>query len=52
MTTLSTDRIGELERKIDVMSAQMDVLVAEMREQRLRRDQWDELRSDLRSDCR
>ena len=47
MTTLSTDRIGELERKIDVMSAQMDVLVAEMREQRLRRDQWDELRSDL-----
>ena len=47
MTTVSTDRIGELERKIDLMSVQMDLLVAEMREQRLRRDQWDELRSDL-----
>jgi uncharacterized protein YjgD (DUF1641 family) len=47
MTTLSTDRITELERKIDVMSAQMDLLVEELREQRLRRQQWDELRSDL-----
>ena len=47
MTTISTDRIGELERKIDVMSVQMDLLVEELREQRLRRQQWDELRSDL-----
>lgn len=47
MTTVSTDRISELERKIDLMSFQMDLLVAEIREQRLRRDQWDELRSDL-----
>ena len=47
MTTVSTDRIAELERKIDVMSVQMDLLVEELREQRLRRQQWDELRSDL-----
>ena len=47
MTTISTDRIAELERKIDVMSVQMDLLVDELREQRLRRQQWDELRSDL-----
>jgi uncharacterized protein YjgD (DUF1641 family) len=47
MTTVSTDRIAELERKIDVMSIQMDLLVEELREQRLRRQQWDELRADL-----
>ena len=47
MTTVSTDRIAELESKIDVMSIQMDLLVEELREQRLRRQQWDELRSDL-----
>jgi uncharacterized protein YjgD (DUF1641 family) len=47
MTTTSTDRIAELERKIDVMAAQMNLLVEELREQRLRRAQWDELRSDL-----
>jgi len=47
MTTVSTDRIAELEQKIDIMSAQMDLLVTELREQRLRRQQWDELRSDL-----
>jgi len=47
MTTVSTDRITELERKIDVMSVQMDLLVGELREQRLRRQQWDELRTDL-----
>ena len=29
MTTISTDRIAELEQKIDVMSAQMDLLVEE-----------------------
>lgn len=47
MTTVSTDRVAELERKIDVMSIQIDLLVEELREQRLRRQQWDELRSDL-----
>ena len=47
MTTVSTDRIAELESKIDVMSIQMDLLVEELREQRLRRQLWDELRSDL-----
>ena len=47
MTTISTDRIAELEQKINVMSAQMDLLVEELREQRLRRQQWDELRADL-----
>lgn len=47
MTTVSTDQIAELEQKIDIMSAQMDLLVEELREQRLRRQQWDELRSDL-----
>ena len=47
MTTISTDRVAELERKIDVMSVQLDLLVEELREQRLRRQQWDELRSDL-----
>ena len=47
MTTVSTDRIAELERKLDVMSVQMDLLVDEFREQRLRRQQWDELRADL-----
>lgn len=47
MTTISTDRIAELEHKIDIMAAQMDLLVEELREQRLRRQQWDELRADL-----
>ena len=47
MTTVSTDRIAELERKLDAMSLQMDMLVEELREQRLRRQQWDELRADL-----
>lgn len=47
MTTVPTDRIAELERKLNVMSEQMDLLVDELREQRLRRKQWDDLRSDL-----
>jgi len=47
MTIESTDRIVALERKLDQMSAQLDVVVAELREQRLRRDQWQELVSDL-----
>ena len=47
MTIEATDRIAELERKIDVMAAQMELVAAEAREQRLRRQQWEELVSDL-----
>ena len=47
MTLETTDRIAELERKIDTLSDQLDIVVAEAREQRLRRQQWDELISDL-----
>ncbi len=43
----ATDRIVELERKLDTMSGQLDLIAEELREQRLRRQQWDELRSDL-----
>ena len=47
MTIEATDRIADLERKIDVMAEQMEVVVAEAREQRLKRQQWEELISDL-----
>ncbi|MEN8238940.1 MAG: DUF1641 domain-containing protein [Actinomycetota bacterium] len=47
MTLESTDRTVELEQKLDQMSAQLDLVVAELREQRLRREQWQELMSDL-----
>lgn len=47
METATTDRIVELERKLDAMSGQLDLIAEELREQRLRRQQWDELRSDL-----
>jgi uncharacterized protein YjgD (DUF1641 family) len=47
MTVETTDRIADLEHKLDAMSAQLDVVVAELREQRLRRQQWEELASDL-----
>ena len=47
MTIDSTDRTVELEQKLDLMSEQLDVVVAELREQRLRREQWQELISDL-----
>lgn len=47
MNITETDRIAELERKLDEMSAQLAVVADEAREQRLRRQQWDELRSDL-----
>ncbi len=43
----ATDRIIELEHKLDAMSGQLDLIAEELREQRLRRQQWDELRSDL-----
>jgi uncharacterized protein YjgD (DUF1641 family) len=47
MATPSNDRITELERKLDSMSEQLDLIAGELREQRLRRRQWDELRTDL-----
>ena len=47
METATTDRIVELERKLDTMSGQLDLIAEELREQRLRRQQWDELRTDL-----
>ena len=47
METATTDRIVELERKLDSMSGQLDLIAGELREQRLRRQQWDELVSDL-----
>lgn len=47
MTVETTDRIADLESKLDTVSAQLDVVVAELREQRLRRQQWEELASDL-----
>lgn len=50
-SSLVMARVGtmtsELERKLDLMSEQLDIVVAELREQRLRREQWGELISDL-----
>ena len=43
----TTDRTVELEQKLDLMSEQLNIVVAELREQRLRRQQWQELISDL-----
>jgi uncharacterized protein YjgD (DUF1641 family) len=47
VTIEATDRTAELEQKLDRMSNQLDTVVAELREQRLRREQWQELISDL-----
>lgn len=47
MTLETGDRTVELERKLDSMSEQLDLVVAELREQRLKREQWEELISDL-----
>ena len=47
MTGISPDRVTEMERKLDVMSSQVDLLVEELRDQRMRRRQWEELSSDL-----
>lgn len=47
MTTAAPDRVAELERKLDAISGQLAVVTEELREQRLRREQWDELRADL-----
>ncbi len=47
MTLEAGDRTLELERKLDSMADQLDLVVAELREQRLKRQQWEELISDL-----
>lgn len=47
MTIGATDRTVELERKLDLMSEHLDLVVAELREQRLKRQQWEELMADL-----
>lgn len=44
MTTLSP---STLEQKIDQLTAQLQFVEAELREQRVRRSQWDDLREDL-----
>ena len=46
MTIESADRIAELEDKLDVMSTQLDIVVSELLEQRMRREQWAELVTD------
>ena len=47
MTTVAPETPADLERKIDVLSEQVAFLTEELREQRLRRQSWDELRADL-----
>ena len=46
MSVDSADRIAELEGKLDAMSTQLDIVVAELLEQRMRREQWAELVAD------
>ena len=46
MTVAATDRVTDLEQKLDEMSAKLDVVVAELHEQRLRRQQWEDFVSD------
>jgi len=47
MTTVAPETPADLERKIDVLSEQVAFLTEELREQRMRRQSWDELRADL-----
>lgn len=46
MTIESADRIAELEGKVDAMSTQLDIVVSELLEQRVRRERWAELLAD------
>ena len=46
MTIAATDRVTDLEHKLDEMSSKLDLVVEELREQRLRRQQWEELVTD------
>jgi uncharacterized protein YjgD (DUF1641 family) len=47
MTVAIPDRTEALEAKIDALGAQVALIAAEAREQRLRREAWDELRLDV-----
>jgi uncharacterized protein YjgD (DUF1641 family) len=47
MTVASPDRTEVLEEKIDALTAQVARIADEAREQRLRREAWDELRLDV-----
>ena len=47
MTIEATDRTAELEQKLDRMAEQLDLVVEELREQKMIRQQWGELVSDL-----
>jgi uncharacterized protein YjgD (DUF1641 family) len=47
MTVATPDRTAALESKIDALAEQVALVAAEAREQRLRREAWDELRLDL-----
>ncbi len=47
MTTVASETPADLERKLDALAEQVAFLTEEMREQRLRRQSWDELRADV-----
>ena len=47
MTSPAIDRTADLESRLDALSADVAFIAAELREQKARRDMWDELRSDL-----
>lgn len=47
MTAPAPDRTTVLEERLDQLADDVAFIAAEMREQRLRRQMWDELRSDL-----
>jgi uncharacterized protein YjgD (DUF1641 family) len=47
MTVASPDRTDVLEAKLDALTEQVALIAAEAREQRLRREAWDELRLDV-----
>ena len=46
-TAVAEDRLAALEAKLDAVSHQLDFVAASLREQNLRRGQWEELRHDL-----
>ena len=47
MTAPALDRTGLLEERLDQLTADVAFIAAEMREQRIRREMWDDLRTDL-----
>jgi hypothetical protein len=46
-TAVAEDRLAALESKLDAVSHQLDFVAASLRDQDLRRGQWEELRHDL-----